>query len=280
MTLKNQIKGAAFLLIIFLLSSCQSEKNRLNVDISQIDIDPVEIKRYEQKLFDIDPASLALELKKIQPGYKIFLNGDLDDSLSLVPLVNYINDTLLQNLNSDCQTVFPDLTFLETELTEAFRYHAYYYPEIEIPGIYTYVSGLDYEYPVQLGDQDIVIALDMYLGKDYYRYKKLGLPAYMLHRFDKNYILSDCMKELAKNQLRYRNVGAALLDAMINEGKILWYSKAMIPRINDSILLNYTASQMVWAEKAEGLVWSFMLENELLYTKENQPIQKFIHENP
>ena len=280
MTLKNQIIGSTFLLIIYLLSSCQSEKNRLNVDIGQIDIDPVEIKRYEQKLFEIDPANLALELKKIQPEYSVFLNGDLDDTLSLIPLVNYIDDTLLRNVNDDCQHVFPDLSGLEIAFTQALRYYKYYYPKLELSGIYTYISGFDYEHPVQLMDDNILIAIDMYLGKDYFRYKKLGLPAYMLHRFNQYYIVRDCMMELAKKELEYRQVGSTLLDMMVNEGKIIYFSNAMIPSISDSILMNYSGSQMDWAINAEGTVWAFLLENEMLYARDNQAIQKFILESP
>lgn len=277
---RNCIIGSFLSVIVVFFVSCQTGSNRINVDISGIECDPIEIKRYEQKLFGIEPDHLSEELKKIQAEYGVFLNGDLDDSLNLIPLINYIGDTLLQNINSDCQLMYPDLSDLDTEFSLALRYHKYYYPNSSMSEIYTYVSGLDYEFPIQLMENNILIALDMYLGKDYYRYKKLGLPAYMLQRFEKSYIVKDCMKELAKKELNYKNVGSALLDMMINEGKIIWYVNAMMPTISDSLLLNYSASQMEWANNAEGIVWAFLLENEILYAKENQPIQKFIYESP
>lgn len=280
MSLKNQIVGLAILLIIISLISCQTENNRLDVDISHIDIPTIEVKRYEQKLFDIDPANLTSALKKIQPDFGVFLNGDLDDTLNIIRLANYIDDTLLRNVNNDCQNVFPNLNALEADLAQAFRYHKYYYPKFQAADVYTYISGFDYEHPVQLMEQNVLISIDMYLGKDYYRYKKLGLPAYMLNRFDQHYIIKDCMKELAKQNINYRKIGPALLDMMVNEGKMIYYTNAMIPSISDSILMNYTTAQMEWAINAEGSVWAFLLENEMLYAKENQPIQKFILESP
>lgn len=280
MSLKNQIVGLAILLIIISLISCQTENNRLDVDISHIDIPTIEVKRYEQKLFDIDPANLTSALKKIQPDFGVFLNGDLDDTLNIIRLANYIDDTLLRNVNNDCQNVFPNLNALEADLAQAFRYHKYYYPKFQAADVYTYISGFDYEHPVQLMEQNVLISIDMYLGKDYYRYKKLGLPAYMLNRFDQHYIIKDCMKELAKQNINYRKIGPALLDMMVNEGKMIYYINAMIPSISDSILMNYTTAQMEWAINAEGSVWAFLLENEMLYAKENQPIQKFILESP
>lgn len=269
-----------FFVIAFPVISCYNEDNRLNADISKIDIEPVEIKRYEQKLFNIDPDSLAEGLKKIQPDFRIFLNGDLDDSLNLVPVANYVNDTLLRNVYDYCQIVFPDLTGLEKEFTQAFKYRKYYYPSLRIPEVYSYVSGFDYEYPVQYPDNSLLIALDMYLGRDYYRYKTLGLPAYMLKKFDRHYIVRDCMRELAKHEIDYKKIGSGLLDMIINEGKICWYTQAMIPDISDTILLDYSARQLDWAQKAEGTVWAFLLENEMLYSKEMLPVQKFIYPNP
>ncbi len=279
-TIKNFRVSLNLLFIILACIACQSGGNRLDVDISHVDNDPVKIKRYEQKLFEIEPNQLTSELKKIQPEYGIFLNGDLDDSLNLLPLINYINDTLLQNLNKDCQRTFPDLSDLELSLTKAFKYYNYYNPGNKLPTVYTYISGLDYEYPVQLMDNNLLIAIDMYLGKDYYRYKKLGLPLYMLNRFDRAYIVKDCMKEMAKRTLDYKKIGSALLDMMVNEGKIIYFTNAMIPKLSDSILMNYTANQMEWAVNSESMIWAFLLENEMLYATDNQPIQKFILESP
>jgi len=277
---KNWIIGLFFFVMVIIFASCQSGGDRLDVDLSNVDIEPIKIKRYEQHLFAINPDNLVSALKKIQPDFGVFLNGDLDDTLNIMRLANYIDDTLLRNVNNDCQNVFPNLEGLEADLNQAFRYHTYYYPKFEAADVYTYISGFDYEHPVQLMEQNVLISIDMYLGKEYYRYKKLGLPAYMLNRFDQHYIVKDCMKELAKQNINYRKIGPALLDMMVNEGKMIYYTNAMIPSISDSILMNYTAAQMEWAINAEGSVWAFLLENEMLYAKENQPIQKFILESP
>lgn len=280
MVLNNWTTRLVTVITLFACFSCQPAGNRLNVDTTNVDIEPVNIFRYEQKLFDIKSSDLISGLQKIQADYGVFLNGDLSDSLNLQPLLNYIEDTVLQNVNRDCQQVFPDLDKLEGKFTEALRHHKYYFPEAELPAIYTYISGFDYEHPAQIMDNNLLIALDMYLGEDYFRYKQLGLPAYMLHRFDEEYIVRDCMKELAKTTINYRNIGAALLDLMVNEGKIIWYTNAMMPAVNDTVLLNYTAYQMEWASNSEGAIWAFLLENEMLYTKDNESIKKFIYESP
>ena len=88
------------------------------------------------------------------------------------------------------------------------------------------------------------------------------------------------MRELAKQKIDYKKIGTGLLDMIINEGKIIWYTQAMVPAIADTILLDYSGWQMEWAQSAEGMVWAFLLENEMLYAKDNQLIQKFIYPSP
>lgn len=266
--------------LLIIAVSCSTNSGRFNVEVDKIAIDNVKINRYEQVLFSLDKSNLKEELLRIQPDFRIFLDGDLDDTLNLKQLANYINDTLLQDVNNNCQEIYPNVDDLEAEFTHAFKYRKYHYPSLQVPSLFTYVSGFDYEYPIQYFDNSLLIALDMYLGKDYYRYKNLGLPAYLLQNFDKQYIVRDCMRELAKQKIDYKKIGTGLLDMIINEGKIIWYTQAMVPTIADTILLDYSGWQLEWVQSAEGMVWAFLLENEMLYAKDNQLIQKFIYPSP
>ena len=268
------------LLSTVLLFSCQSGSCRFDVNISDIEVENIKIHRYGKALFEVDRSNLKEELKRLQPQYSVFLNGDLDDTLSIIQLSEYINDTLLIAVSDDCFLTFPDLNSLEEGLTNTFKYLKYYYPEKNIPAVFTYISGFDYEYPVQYFEDNLLIALDMYLGETYTRYYNLGLPKYILKKFSNEYIIRDCMSQMAKSEIDYKKIGNALLDAMINEGKILWYIEAMTPGIKETIIIDYTEEQLQWAKDNEGNIWAFMIESNLLYSKEMQVMQKFIYDSP
>jgi len=269
-----------FLIPFILLLSCQSTSDRFDVDVSEIEIEPVKIHRYGKALFEIDKTNLQKELKRIQPQYAVFLNGDLDDTLNLIQLSDYINDTLLISVSEDCFVAYPNLNDVENELSTSFKYLKYYHPEKSIPQVYTYISGFDYEYQVQYFEDNLMIALDMYLGEEYHRYYNLGLPKYILKKFSEEYIVRDCFSEIAKSEIDYRKIGNGLLDMMINEGKILWFTQAMIPGIEKAILINYTESHMQWAFNNEGSIWAFLIENQKLYSKDMDDMQKFIYDGP
>ena len=81
-------------IIIIILVSCNTATNRVYIDVRDIDVKEIEIKRYGKLLFGLDKNNLKQELKKVQPEYRIFLNGNLDDTLNLIRLTDYISDTL------------------------------------------------------------------------------------------------------------------------------------------------------------------------------------------
>ena len=267
--------------ILLFLLACTGEKGRFDVEPGRLE-DEVEIKRYGKALFEIDQENLPAALEEMQPEFRIFLGSpaDIANPVNLRRLEAFVSDTLLRAVYEDCLEQFPDLYGLEKSLNNAFRYYRYYIPENPVPEVYTYVSGFDYEHKVQFYNNNLLIALDMYLGEDYPRYKQLGLPGYVLENFHKKYIASDCMYAMAGSFVNLRQTGEDLLDRMILEGKLLWFVRAMIPDIPVETLYKYNKEQLAWAQKNEGLVWAFIIENNLLYNPDPLVRQKFLAGNP
>jgi len=272
----------ALILLGFYFSSCNSERNRFDIDTNDAKIQKREIKRYGKALFEIDRDSFQFELRKLQPDFQIFLGTpeEIENPVNMQRIEAFVSDTLLRHVFRDVMQTFPDLEALSEDLTHAFTCYHYYFPEKPIPEVYTYISGFDYEHKIQFYDNKLLIALDMYLGNNYPDYKQLGLPAYVIDKFAPQHIPSDCLYEIAKTFVDTRKTGNNLLDRMIFEGKMHWFVKAMIPDISEQVLFDYTADQLNWVRQNEGLVWSFILENEMLYNPDPLIRQKFLAANP
>jgi hypothetical protein len=267
-------------LSLILFFSCDNNADRLDIDVSDIEIDEVDINRYGKTLFELDKTSFQAELLKIQPEYKVFLSGDLNDTFNVQQLYNFVSDPFLIKLYEDCNSVYPDLNFLEKDLSKAFEYYKYYFPKEHQPEVFTFISGLDHEYRVQYYGPELVIALDNYLGADYPEYQNLNLPSFKLRIFDKPYIFRDCINELGKSKVDSRRVGKTFLDQMINEGKQLYFLDAMAVDMPDSIKIYYSDYQMDWAVKNEAQIWAFFIENELLYEKDMAKLHKLLLDGP
>lgn len=270
-----------FLIIIFSCNTCNDKKSRVSKIYFPID-DTVKVKiqRYEKALFGIDLKNLKNGLKKLKSEYSFFLDGDLNDTMNLIQIKSYLTDSFIVNIYENCNKIFPDVKDLEAQFTKAFRYLKYYFPDKKNPKVYTYVSGLDYENPIKYADSVLVIALDMYLGSNYKYYKMIGQPLYRQNRFRKDFIMTDCMREIAKTKIDNSRENKKLIDIIVYEGKVLYFIDAMLPDTPDSLKIYYSPSQMEWCAKNESNVWSFIIDKKLLYSSDPSMIEKLCADGP
>ncbi|MCF8301879.1 MAG: hypothetical protein K9I94_01285 [Bacteroidales bacterium] len=277
--MKNYI-GLSLLAIALIIQACGHKNDPLKeVDVSGVEMKPVSIKRYEQDIFSVNREKLVTELRALKRKYPFFLAGNLEDTLNIIQIKEYLNDSLLNELYDDVSQQYKDVSELESTLTSAFKHIKYYYPAFEPPKVYTYVSGLDYKHPVIYADSVMLIALDNYLGSDYKTYRKLNLPKYRIRRMRKDFIPTGCIKEIAFTYLPENN-DKTLLDHMIKAGKILYFTDAMLPKMPDSLKMEYTPQQMEWIGNNEGNIWAYLIEKELLYTRNSQSINKLMVDGP
>jgi len=276
------MKFTCFFLVMFFISltACNNSAERhLNIDTDNIDIEPVKIKRYEKALFSINPNNMKPGLKAIAEDFPVFLGADLDDTLNIIQLNQFVSNTLNQMLFDSTISMYPDLDFLEKELTLSFKRFSYHYPETNIPDVFTYVSGLLYEMPVQFFNDDMIIALDMYLGNDLEAYRKIGLPLYQISNMNRSHITRDAMYELYLNHFAEKR-GKDFLQMMINKGKHLYFLDAMMPTTNDEIKIGYSSEKLGWCRENESRIWAFIIENDLLYSSEINIKRKFFVDGP
>lgn len=267
-------------LVILTITGCSTGDNRLRIDVSSIPLQEIKIHRYDRELFKINVANLHNELEKLKPEFRFFLDTDLSEPGKLTEMKSYLINPRNIDFSHEVNSRLKDIHILEKELTEAFRHYKYYYPDAGIPRIYSYISGGDYEYPVQFADSVLLIGLDNYLGKDYKIYITDGVPSYRLERMTPDNIVPDCMQVLAKVSGIRAMSGNTLLDEMISAGKRLYFVDAMIPGTGDRFKIGYTEAQDAWIKKNEEHVWAAIIENRMLYSSEGQTIRIFMADGP
>jgi uncharacterized protein YjaZ len=175
---------------------------------------------------------------------------------------------------------FQTLEKLEKGLDDAFRHLRYYDSKFIIPRVYTYISGGDYEFPVQFADSVLLIGLDNYLGRDFKPFMADGLPAYRIARMNAGNILPDCIRVLMKVTYPAQLSGNTLLENMVEAGKRLYLVDAIIPDEPDMLKIGYPEIQYNWIVKNEKQVWSAIISNGLLYTTDGKLIRSFMADGP
>ncbi len=278
------IKQIALLLsLIFgfsVLISCGGKRQKsLDIDTGGITIEPVSISRYEQALFGIHPDTLKKGLKEIAPDFPVFLNVDLDDTVNIFQLYQFVTEPVNKQLFEMVNEKFPDLSVYESGFYESFKRFRHYFPEKELPLISSYVSGLIYELPVQFFDNNMIIALDMYLGDGVELYRRFGIPLYRIARMNDDHILRDGMYELYYYHF-LEKPGENILQRMISKGKHLYYLDAMLPNTPDHIKIGYPEEKLEWCRRNEGNIWAFLIHNELLYASDAVAFRNFFTDGP
>lgn len=184
-------------------------------------------------------------------------------------------DTLLM----ETHRVFGDASQLKKEFTQAFANIKYYYPEFQPPKIQTMITG--FERDVYVSDTLIIVGLDYYLGKGA-KYEILNLYEYMKRRYYPGFIVPSVML-LYGIDSKYNKVNPGdrtMLAEMIGYGKAYYFAKQMVPCTPDSVLIGYTSDEINGSRENESLIWSRLIEDQVLFSTSNQDKQKYIIERP
>lgn len=269
-----------FSLFLVVFVSCKHE-NRLKIDLSNVSSPELVLYRYDKDLFNINHDQAQAEISQLQKQYSVFLGNAEIDSIQIKQLIQYLNDPTIKIIHNDVQKQYPDNNYLLLELKNLFHHYKYYFPDHGLPRLYFYISGLDYEAPLKvLGDTVLIVALDMYLGKNYSLYEKVGIPAYKKQNFSKEYLMVEVSKALAVKHQGNTNNQSTMLDYMIESGKVLYFIDAMLPDVHDSVKMAYNTNQYKWMSDYEDNVWSYIIDEKLLYEKDMSLINKMIGEAP
>jgi hypothetical protein len=236
------------------------------------------IKRYEKALFAVDKSHLRQGMALLSKDYSFFLGKNWDDTLNVLRISNFLSDPNIRELYDLTIKKYPDVGFLEDELTDAFTRFRQAYPEKPI--VFTYVSGLDIENPVYYFDTAMAIGLDDFLGSDVVAYQKAGLPKYKINRFTPDNLLPQCMLAVSDNIIRVDEKRNTLLDQMISAGKALYFLDVTIPEVKDEFKIGYNAGQLAWSQNHESDIWAFIIEHQLLFSSDPQGISKMMTDAP
>lgn len=295
--MNRTIKTPFFPFVLVFLSfttffSCQNEGHEPIPDVSDIAVD-LQIRRFEQDLFNLDTTSMEEALGQLYQKYPEFasiyfeqLLGANDPRIApegpLPYISGFINHEFARNLYDTTQILYADFSDMEAQFKSAFQFYQYYFPQVAIPDITTFVS----EYSLAnfiYKDQSLAIGLDFYLGSNYpYRQYNPGNPNfsdYLVRTYNRDHLVKKTLQPLVED-LAGLAPGNRLLDFMIHNGKKLYLYDHLLPRVSDTIITEYSPAQLAWCEENEANIWAHFLSADLLYSSQWQDIRKLVEPSP
>ncbi|PZX49314.1 gliding motility-associated lipoprotein GldB [Algoriphagus ratkowskyi] len=269
-----------FSLLLILAFACgkKEEGCALSSEILNQDL-TLKINRIDKDFFNAKNASDFNFLIEEHPEFaKEYLQVDLypsPDSLA-TELLRVHQDSAMRVLFDSVEHVYSDFSDVEKELETAFKAITYYFPEFQIPEVYTFVSGFNSDLIVT--DEMIVIGLDYFLPPSHTFQPEL--PRYMAERYDKPFIVPMIVMAISARFNETNPTDNTLLAEMIYYGKTYHFTKAILPCTSDQYIIGYTPEAISESFDNEELIWSHFVENELLYITNPFEIRKYIGEAP
>jgi gliding motility-associated lipoprotein GldB len=283
----HNVKHSQIYLIFLCVLTFISCKQGNKPDVSGINLD-IKIRRFDQDLFAGKNKNISETDQLLKKKYGLFYDDYVhrmvgDPSYSSEAILNTLyKDQAYTDLSRETDSVFKDMTPVEHELTQAFKYIKYYYPKIKVPQFISFISGFSVQTPI--GDTYMGIGLDMFLGKNSKFYKAIvkSVPLYLSRRFSPEYIVPRLTETYAREELfRQRDENRSLLAKMVENGKILYFMDQVLPDAqSDAVKIGYTEKQLTWCKTYEGAIWAYFIENNLLFETDFQKIQMYVSEAP
>lgn len=273
---------------ILLLNSCKN--NALDVDISGVDVKPLELLRLENDIFALNNGNFDTKNKEIQARYgsfydhyiQGFLNaGGSRDSLYKLKILDFTQDQDMKNTYAYVKKLYPNTSIEEinNELTNCVKRFKYHFPKRKLPTrLITCTNG--YNYAVAYTDSALVLGLDMYLNDTAKFYQMLNTPKYQLRMMNENYIIPNLAKGWMLTEFDNEKPVNTLLYHTIFYGKIFYAMNALLPNTNDSLLIGYTASQMKYVNENEKNLWGYFAEKNRLYENNLKTVQELTTDGP
>ena len=280
------LKQFFFVVTLLVVVSCHRDPYKVNLSGIEYDL---QIRDLGRDIFETPPNELAAKADSLKLEYGSVLRtystviglGDPSDERWTSAFVLFASDMRNLELWDDVKRVWPDNNVLESELEDAFRHYLYYFPEKTVPRVITCISVFNNS--IIIDSALLMVSLDRYLGADSKYYPSLGIYSYQARKMTPDYVAPDCMYAWASTEWDYHDAGYGtrnLLNTMLHEAKLVYFTRRMMPALADTILFGFTDDQLRFCRRAEKDMWEYLVSNDLLFSTDSFVIRKFTGEAP
>lgn len=276
-------------LIIMLITGCTGKKIP---DVSAVKVD-LQLQHFDKDFFAVDTNHLDQSLQQLHEKYPGFLRDFIFNILALPPQPDSANAVQQQTLTflrsyrplkDSADKVFTNLAEVNQQVKRGLQFVKYYFPAYKIPNkLITFIGPIN-SYGNILTADALAVGLQLYMGKNYSLYKTDVVqelyPAYISRRFEKEYIPVNCIKTIVDDMFPDNSAGRPLIEQMVQAGKRLYLLNRLMPEAADTLKTGYTKEQLDGCYKNESTIWSYFVQNDLVYVTDPSIVKDYMNDAP
>ena len=276
-----------FSLLLFFLVSCSH--NRLDIDVSKSKLE-IPFVNLDSLLVHTNKSDISVVFDKYAGASDGVLAyqlvhclgiGGFKDSSSLNRIEVFRNDPYIKRLESNISQTFLFKNDIQNQIIDGFKHLAYHLPSQNFPIQIFYLNSL-FVSNVYCTDSELGIGLERYLGPNTDVIKELPSQEFFQWMKDgmlKEYIPRDVLAEWIATNVVPEEEGT-FAEKMIRWGKIIYLTEAAFPEIDKHVLFRYTKNGYAWADHNEASIWKYIVNQNLLFSKNERDHANFLHEGP
>lgn len=275
---------SAFVLFAF-LQSCNNDP--YEVDTSKVYL-KLEFVNLDSITFHASSSDLLKFKSKYSKHHKEILDFNFgyclgiktnQDTAFIRKVNDFKKDDYIKRLEKTIAKL--DKKIIQAELTDALKRMKYHFPKGKVPNSVFYINSL-FSASVYCTEKEIAVGLDRYLGADAKVIRELPSQQFygwIKDAMDKKFLTRDVLAAwLMTNYLEETSENYA--SEMIRWGKILFITKALLPKSDEATVVRYNKKQYEWASKSEKSFWEFLVKKEMLFKTDEETRVNLLKEGP
>jgi hypothetical protein len=270
--------------ILVLLGAC-NKSNRFEIDTNKNRYE-VKIQRFDKDLALTDTSDIKHSVEILYSHFPDFMPEFIEniletpstDTVEVRRLIQqFLSDSTFITVNKKTLETFGDISDIEKTVSNAYTYIHHYFPEVQLPDIYFFVSGFNRS--TMLNEKFIALGTDMYLGSDFEAYQELSYQ-YLINNMRRESVAADLVSATLFRMFIMNSPEDRLLENMIFRGKVMYLLSVIMPDEAPELLMGYTPEQWKWSEKFEKQIWTAIVDQKHLFSTDRLLIRKYMNDAP
>jgi hypothetical protein len=253
----------------------------------------LQMQRFDNDFFAVDTSQIDRSLQQLHNKYPDFLRDFIFNILALPPqpdsskavaqqLISFISS--YKPLKDSADKMYANPSDLTEQVKKGLQFVKYYFPSYKLPGkLITFIGPIN-SYGNILTTDALAVGLQLYMGSNYSLYQSDAgqelYPAYISRRFQKEYIPVNCLKTIVNDLFPDNEAGRPLIEQMVQAGKRLYLLDQFMPEAEDTLKTGYTKDQLDGCYKNEETIWSYFVQNELVYVSDPSVVKDYMNDAP
>ncbi|MGJ8684919.1 MAG: gliding motility lipoprotein GldB [Nonlabens sp.] len=255
----------AFAKALLLTTSC-NDSSQVAQEIAAIPVQ-TEMKLFHEEFAAATPA----DLQGLKENYPMLFPQQFPDSVWIAKITG--TDTIQNILENAVRDRKFDYEEIHTQVNDVMRHVEYYFPEFEFTDIVTVLSQVDYRRKVTPTNDQLLIAIDTYLGEENELYD--GISDYRRKHLNVENLPADVALAYAHLFVE-PSVDRSFIGSMVYFGKLHYLQELFVPVATGAERFSYTNAEYDFTVANESQMWRVFVDESLLYSTNPKLQSRFI----